>query len=108
MDIETETIIRTFSGHTVGVASAAISPDGSRILTGSWDNTARLWDAATGQVLFTITGHKHDVNAVAFSPDGTMFLTGGWDGTVRLWNTATGEEIGFLLTNPQAWNQVSF
>ena len=49
----------------------AFSPDGTRILTGCEDNTARLWDAATGKPLATLAGHRAPVSAVAFSPDGT-------------------------------------
>ena len=48
----------------------AFSPDGARILTGSTDTTARLWDAKTGAELFALKGHTGFVTSVAFSPDG--------------------------------------
>ena len=57
-------------GHTALVNSATFSPDGSRVLTASWDATARVWDAKTGQSLATLSGHKAWVNSAAFGPDG--------------------------------------
>jgi hypothetical protein len=73
-------------GHTAGVLAVAFSPDGTGVLTGSWDNTARLWDAATGKAVATLAGHGDRVLAVAFSPDGTRVLTGSQDNTARLWS----------------------
>jgi hypothetical protein len=55
------------------------------VLTGSDDNTARLWEAATGKAVATLSGHTLRVNAVAFSPDGKLVLTGSNDNTARLW-----------------------
>ena len=44
-------------GHTGLVNSALFSPDGSRVITASWDGTARLWDVKTGAALTTFSGH---------------------------------------------------
>ena len=63
------------------------------MLTGSGDNTARLWDATTGREIRRFEGHKSDVYSVAFGPDGATVLTGSRDGTARLWDAATGREI---------------
>ena len=62
------------------VHAVAFSPDGQTALTGSWDNTARLWDVTTGQPRGTVLKHDGIVNAVAFSPDGQTALTGSQDG----------------------------
>ena len=84
-------------GHTGPVSAFAFSPDGTRVLTGSDDHTARLWDAATGKTLATLAGHTSHVSAVAFSPDGTRVLTGSWDKTARLWDAATGKAVATTL-----------
>ena len=47
--------------------------------------TARLWNAASGQPIATLSGHTASVGAVAFSPDGARVLTGSADNTVRTW-----------------------
>lgn len=54
-----------FKGHKGDVKSVAFSPDGTRIVTGSEDDTARVWDAKTGDVLLTLK-HGYDVTSVAF------------------------------------------
>jgi WD40 repeat protein len=62
-------------------------------LTGSWDNTARLWDALTGEPLGEPMRHESAVFTVTFSPDGSMVLTRSEDETVRLWDAATGKPL---------------
>ncbi len=80
-------------GHTDAIWSVAFSPDGRFALTGSEDNTLRLWDVATGKELRSFSGHTNFVSSVAFSPDGRFALSGSWDDTVRLWNVSTGKEL---------------
>ncbi len=75
------------------VRSVASSPDGERVLTGSGDKTARLWNVETGEEVQRFVGHGEGVSSVAFSPDGERVLTGCLDGTARLWNAETGEEV---------------
>jgi WD40 repeat protein len=59
------------------VTAVAFSPDGQTLLTGSGDNTARLWDTARGACLKTFEGHGRVVTAVAFSPDGPAITYAG-------------------------------
>ncbi len=63
------------------------------MLTGSYDNTANLWDAETGALIRTFSGHGDVVNSVAFSSDGTKVLTGSWDGTARIWDVSEYADI---------------
>lgn len=87
---------RTLSGHEGAVQSVAFSPDGTRILTGSRDKTARIWDARTGNLIETLNGHESAVQSVAFSPDGAKVATGD-DGIARIWDTYTGSLIDTLI-----------
>src|SRR5262249_32286040 len=57
-------------GHADAVWGVAFSPDGRRALSGSMDQTLRLWDLATGAELRTFVGHEDGVTAVGFAPDG--------------------------------------
>ena len=71
----------------------AFSPDGARLATASTDKTARLWDAARGDLLLECEGHRDAVEGVAFSPDGARLATASWDGTARLWDARTGRSL---------------
>jgi WD40 repeat protein/serine/threonine protein kinase len=85
------------------VASAAISPDGKLVATGSWDRSAKIWDAATGRAIRKINrAHGGYINSVEFSPDGRQLLTASDDGTARTWDIATGKPVGDPLSGHQA------
>ncbi|MGE5194834.1 MAG: protein kinase domain-containing protein [Deltaproteobacteria bacterium] len=75
------------------VASAGFSPDGSRIVTGSWDNSARVWDASTARDVLKLVGHTRHVNSAVYSPDGAGILTASDDATAILWNAANGAKV---------------
>jgi eukaryotic-like serine/threonine-protein kinase len=94
--------------HDDDVIAVRFSPDGTRVLTGSRDDTARLWDAATGQPLGEPLRHGNDVTAVAFSPDGTLVLTGSHDKTARLWDAATGRPVGEPMRHENTVTSVAF
>ncbi|KAG9315442.1 WD40-repeat-containing domain protein [Chiua virens] len=66
------------AGHTNAVCAVDVSPDATKIVTGSWDETARLWSLSTGKKLITLE-HDGSVVAAKFSPDGKLLLTATWN-----------------------------
>ena len=81
--------LQTLQGHTSGVRSVAFSPDGKRIVSGSIDNTLKIWDAVSGEELQTLEGHTTSVYSVAFSPDGKRIVSGSLDTTLKIWDISS-------------------
>ncbi len=77
-------------GHERWIHSAAFSPDGKWLATGSEDQTAKVWDIAAGEMLW-----KHQaltpITAVAWSADSQQLLVGDWRGGVRVLQGNTGK-----------------
>ena len=78
-------------GHTGAVDGAAFDPSGETVVTASTDETARLWDATTGELRAVLEGHTESVDSAAFDPSGGTVVTASSDETARLWDASTGE-----------------
>jgi WD40 repeat protein len=96
------------SAHNDGVMSVVFSPDGSTIVSGSYDQTIKVWDAGTlarhiphpAQKISALTlvtaslelkaekqsAHSDFVRSVAFSPDGKTIVSGSYDQTIKVWD----------------------
>ena len=98
----------TLAGHGATVLSAKFSPDGARIVTTSYDRTARIWDATTGEEIAILRGHEHSVTNAAFSRDGSRIVTASIDQTARIWDAATFKELTVIRGHSQALNSAAF
>lgn len=78
---------RSLKGHGHFVTDVVMSTDGQFALSGSWDQTLRLWDLQTGVSTRRFVSHTKDVLSVAFSADNRQIVSGSRDKTIKLWNT---------------------
>jgi WD40 repeat protein/serine/threonine protein kinase len=76
--------------HSNRVTSAMFSRDGRWVVTSAADNTARVWDANSGQIVAGPFRHNAEVNTAEFSPDGHFVVTASDDFTARVWDARTG------------------
>ena len=76
------------TGHTGSVRSIGFDSSGNALVSGSHDNTLRLWSTQSGEEIKTLRGHGSRVESVAFSPDGRLAVSGSQDGRVRVWDVA--------------------
>jgi WD40 repeat protein len=96
-ELNTDEDTPVIRGHEARVSSVDISPDGRRLVSGSWDRTVRRWDMASGeQVLPAMLGHEDDVVFVQFSTDGMRVVSCSCDKTIRVWDAVIGGQA--LLT----------
>jgi WD40 repeat protein len=79
----------TLKGHALKVSAIAITTDNSTVISGSEDNTIKIWDARIGQLKRTLTGHTGVVNYLSVSHDG-KYIVSAEDKSARIWNLLTG------------------
>jgi WD40 repeat protein len=84
--------------------SLAVSPDGSRLVSGYIDNTVKVWNLTDGTLINNLSLHSSWVTAVAVSRDGNLGIAGYDDGMIRLWNLSTGQAVKSFSSHTSSVN----
>ncbi|WP_375769088.1 SIR2 family protein [Archangium gephyra] len=95
---------RTLQGHEKHVRGCAVTPDGRRVVSASWDGTLKIWDLETGRELVALVGHGNYVIACAVTPDGRHVVSASHDGTLKVWELRTGREVVTLVGHAREVN----
>jgi WD40 repeat protein len=88
-------------GHTARVRAVALTANGLRVVSGSDDNTLRIWDLKRGVLERTLNGHTDWIRAVAVLSDGETLVSASDDRTLRVWRIETGKEE--YVASVHAW-----
>ena len=99
---------QTSRGHKGEVYSVAFSPDGKKIVSGSSDNTLKVWDATSGQEIRTVKVNTSTVYYAAFSPDARKIVSGSHDKTLKVWDATSGQETLTLKGHTHQVTSVAF
>ena len=86
-------LLKTFTGFREEVRSVVYNKDGTQILCGMFDNTAKILDASSGNVIRTFQGHSGNVYRAVFTPDERRIVTSSGDKTVKIWDAVTGKNV---------------
>lgn len=79
--------LKSLHGHNHFVSSLALNSDYTKLVSGSWDRTVRLWDLPSHKSEVLFKGHSKDVLSVGFSHDERLIFSGAMDNTLKYWNT---------------------
>ncbi|MBD2168091.1 PQQ-binding-like beta-propeller repeat protein [Calothrix membranacea FACHB-236] len=100
-------LIRTLTGHSSFVNAIALTPDGQRVISGSSDNSLKVWNLQTGEELFTLKGHRKPISAIAVTPNGKQVISASRDNTLKVWNLETGNELFTLSGHSSLVNAIA-
>jgi COMPASS component SWD3 len=89
--------VKTLHGHTNYVFCVNFNPQSNIIVSGSFDETVRVWDVKSGKCLKVLPAHSDPVTAVDFNRDGTLIVSSSYDGLCRIWDASTGHCMKTLI-----------
>jgi WD40 repeat protein len=103
-----EKILCPLTGHSGIVTSVAWNNDGTKLVSGSYDETVKIWSvgsAGTFECQSTLSGHLHIVSCLAFKPDDSNILvTGSDDHTLKMWDLSKSFCLSTVTVDSTVWS----
>lgn len=96
---------RTLKGHTKWVTAVSLSADGEHLVSGSWDQSLKLWDVSTGQMISTFASRGVGIQAAALSHDGKLIAAEDASNNIKIWNATTGKSVLMLKGDRPSWDR---
>ncbi len=94
--LRTGQLIDILNGHTGPISSLCFSPNGAVLVSGSWDQTVRVWDIFEKKGSVEALNHASEVLSVDFHPNGKDIISTTLGGQLYLWQTDEGNLLGMI------------
>jgi len=107
-DTATGKEVASFEGHGAGVFGLDCTPNGKKLVSGSYDRTVRVWSLPDGKLLQEMREHTHSVDRLMCLPDNLSALSLSRDGTIRRWDLLTGESTKVWIGDPSPFISMTF
>jgi len=91
--------VMILKGHTGSVESVDYSLDGKILVSGSWDNSIKIWDTSTGNCIKSFSDNKIKGISVVFCPDGKKIACRSNDNSIRILDVSSGKNIMAIPTH---------
>ena len=99
--------LHALTGHWRPVSAVAVTDDGTRVVTASYEWTAIVWDLATGAMIHALISPSKALDAMAVTGDGTRAVTASGDHTAIVWDLATGRVLHTLTGHQKSVRAVA-
>jgi WD40 repeat protein len=92
-DDKSPNLLFTLTGHVDLIEYSEFNSDGSKVVTASFDDTAKIWDSSNGNMLFDLSGHTDVLVTAKFNTDSSKIVTASIDNTAKIWDVSSGNEL---------------
>jgi WD40 repeat protein len=99
--------VSELKGHQSWVVTVAFHPKQPVVVSGSLDDTIRVWNWETEKLTYTLAGHARGVNQVAIDPTGHVLASCGDDAVIKLWDLTKGNLMHTLQGHLRDINSVA-
>ena len=107
-DNSSKNLLFKLTGHTDIVVTSEFNKDSSKVVTASFDKTAKIFNSSDGLLLFTLAGHTDVLTSSKFSNDGSKVVTSSTDNTAKIWDSSTGNLLFTLAGHTDGINYAEF
>ena len=98
--------LQSLEGHIGSVDALAVTSDGQQVISGSRDNTLKVWNLSSGNLLRSLVGHTKPVKSVAVTRDAKWVISGSSDNTIKVWELLSGRLLRSLESHMGSVNSI--
>jgi succinate dehydrogenase flavin-adding protein (antitoxin of CptAB toxin-antitoxin module) len=94
--------LKNFTGHNQCIRSLSFNSEGTKIVSGGYDQFIKLWDIASGKEIFSVKASAFPIEVLSFTPDDRYIITAGLENNVKIWDAENGKLVRILKGHTDA------